>query len=183
MYFNITPPLCIVYIFGNWLNRVVKSKKANIRVGVCAILTSIWHVRNDYIFNKLCFSTFLQVIPLVIHWIHMWSYLRPEEQRQDMDIGCSHFEMIAQDIYNRFGWRFDCRLTCWYIWLLWKNIFLDGWSIWPPYMTHELLTPRHNREIAPFVHSSKVTSTTFWTHLQNYRPKRSLSPDQSSKPP
>jgi hypothetical protein len=36
-------------------------------VGVCALLTAIWHVRNDFIFNKSCFPIFLQVISLAIH--------------------------------------------------------------------------------------------------------------------
>jgi hypothetical protein len=38
--------------------------------------------------------------------------LRPAEQRQDMDIGYNRLETVAQDIYSRFDWRFDCRLTC-----------------------------------------------------------------------
>jgi hypothetical protein len=44
MAFNITPPLSIAHMFGNRLNGVVKYEKTNIRVGVCAILTAIWHV-------------------------------------------------------------------------------------------------------------------------------------------
>jgi hypothetical protein len=71
MAFNITPLLSIAHMFRNWLNGVVKSEKTNNRVGVCDILMAIWHVWNDFIFNKLCFPTFLQVIPLAIHWIHM----------------------------------------------------------------------------------------------------------------
>jgi hypothetical protein len=112
MIFNITPPVSIVHMFGTWLNGIVKSEKRNIRVGVCAILNAIWHVRNDFIFNKSCFPTFLQVIPLIVHWIHMWSYLQPAEQHQDMDIGCNRLETVARDIYSRFRWRFDGRLTC-----------------------------------------------------------------------
>jgi hypothetical protein len=112
MAFNITPPLSIVHMFGTWLNGIVKSEKRNIRVGVCAILTAIWHVWNDFIFNKLCFHTFLQVIPLTVHRIDIWSYLQPTEQHQDMDIGYNRLETVARDIYSRFGWRFDGRLTC-----------------------------------------------------------------------
>jgi hypothetical protein len=41
MAFNITPPLGISHMFGNWLDGVVKSEKINIRVGVCAIITAI----------------------------------------------------------------------------------------------------------------------------------------------
>jgi hypothetical protein len=112
MAFNITPPTSISHLFGNWLNGIIKTEKINIRVGVCAILWTIWHVRNDFIFNKTKFPSFLQVIPLATHWIHMWSFLQAAEQRQDMDIGWNHLATVARDIYSRFGWRADRRLTC-----------------------------------------------------------------------
>jgi hypothetical protein len=101
--FNISPPLSIAHMFGNWLNGTEKDEKANIRVGVCAVLMAIWHVRNDFIFNKSCFPSFLRVIPLAIHWIHTWSYLQSAKQRQDMDIGCNCLAIVARDIYSRFG--------------------------------------------------------------------------------
>ena len=61
--FNISPPTNIVNMFGNWLNGIDKKIKAQILVGVCALLWAMWHVRNDYDFNKtgapsfvLCFG-------------------------------------------------------------------------------------------------------------------------------
>jgi hypothetical protein len=71
MAFNITPPISIDHLIGTWLNGIIKSEKVNIRVGVCALIWTIWHVRNELIFNKSNFPSFLQVIPLAIHWIHM----------------------------------------------------------------------------------------------------------------
>jgi hypothetical protein len=112
MALNITPPSSINHLFGTWLNGISKSEKVNIRVGVCALIWMIWHVRNEFIFNESKFPSFLQVIPLAIHWIHMWSFLQPVEQRRDMDIGCNHLPTVARDIYSRFGWRSDRRLTC-----------------------------------------------------------------------
>jgi hypothetical protein len=111
MALNLTPPLNINHLFGTWLNGVPNTEKVHIRVGTCALLWAIWHVRNDFIFNKSRFPSFLQVVPLAIHWIRMWSYLQPAERRQDMDIGCSRLAMVARDIYSQFGWRFDRRLT------------------------------------------------------------------------
>jgi hypothetical protein len=67
MALNITPPLNINHLFGTWLNGVPKSEKVHIRGDFWAI----WHVRNDFIFNKSCFISFLQVIPLTIHWIRI----------------------------------------------------------------------------------------------------------------
>jgi hypothetical protein len=91
-------------MFGNWLNGIEKSEKIKIKVGVCAMLTAIWHVRNDFIFNKSCFPSFLQVILLAIYWIRMWYFLQPAELRQDMHIGCNGLAMVARDIYSRLGW-------------------------------------------------------------------------------
>jgi hypothetical protein len=88
-----------------------KKDKKHIRVGVCAVLWSIWKVRNNYIFNKTSFSSFLQIIPLATHWIHMWSYLQSEDERPDMDSGCSRLAIVARDFYSRYGWCADKRLT------------------------------------------------------------------------
>jgi hypothetical protein len=113
MNFYIPPPLNITNLFGNWLNWVVKKNKDHIRVGVCALLWAFWNVQNDFIFTKRSYSSFLQVIPLVIHWIHIWSYLQLEEQRQDMDIGCNRLGVVARDFYIRCGWRTHRRTTSW----------------------------------------------------------------------
>jgi hypothetical protein len=64
-------PSNIDNMFGNWLNEITTKDKGFIRVGVCALLWSIWKVRNDFIFNKTAFPPFLQVISLTMHWIHM----------------------------------------------------------------------------------------------------------------
>jgi hypothetical protein len=61
MTFNIPPPANVSNLFGNWLNGVTKKNKGHIRVGVCALLWAIWNVRNDFIFNKKNFPSFLQV--------------------------------------------------------------------------------------------------------------------------
>jgi hypothetical protein len=39
-------------MFGNWLNGVQKQTKAQIRVGVCALVWAIWNCRNDMVFTK-----------------------------------------------------------------------------------------------------------------------------------
>jgi hypothetical protein len=95
MAFNITLSLSIVHMFGNWLNGVVKSEKTNIRVGLCAIIAAIWHVRNDYIFNKLCFSHSLAGYPFS-YSLNPYVVLSPiGGAGQDMNIACNRLKTIG----------------------------------------------------------------------------------------
>jgi hypothetical protein len=66
---NISPSKNIINLFGNWLEGVEKKERAQIQVGVCALLWAIWHVCNDYIINRAKPNSFMQVIPLATHWI------------------------------------------------------------------------------------------------------------------
>jgi hypothetical protein len=99
MTFNMPPPANIAKIFGNWLNGVSKKHKRQIRVGVCVVVWSIWKVRNDCILNKTSFPSFLQVIPLATHWIHMWSYLQSEDEHPAMDIRCNRQHGILHQVW------------------------------------------------------------------------------------
>ena len=85
-------------MFGNWLNGVEKDFKAQIRVGTCALLLSIWKCRNGIIFNKGGHPNFLQVIRMATHWIHEWAFLVPEAQRALISSGCSRLEAVTLDI-------------------------------------------------------------------------------------
>jgi hypothetical protein len=67
-----------------WNKGIPKKELIQIRVGVCAVIWTMWNIRNDFIFNKPKKSLFLQVIPMVTHWIRMRSYLQQEEKRVDM---------------------------------------------------------------------------------------------------
>ena len=111
MAFNLTPPTNITNLFGNWLLGVSKKEKVLIRVGVCALLWAMWNIRNDYIFNNAKSSSFMQVIPMATHWIHMWSYLQPMEKREALDIGCNQLNLVARDLYSQCSWRSDLRIT------------------------------------------------------------------------
>jgi hypothetical protein len=67
-------------MFENWLYKIDKISKAQIRLGVCALLWVIWTCRNDVIFNDTNRVQFLQVIHKATYWINMWSYLQSEDQ-------------------------------------------------------------------------------------------------------
>ena len=108
--FNITPPLTISHLFDNWLAGVEPKSAAHIRVGACALFWSLWNCRNDVAFNRQTITNFLQVIFRASTWIRTWSLLSRADHRAHMDIGCSRWEMVARDTYNRFGWRSNNRI-------------------------------------------------------------------------
>jgi hypothetical protein len=111
MTFGLAPPKNITNLFGNWLNGIPRKELIQIRVGVCVVIWTMWNTRNDLIFNKRKSTSFLQVIPMVAHWIRTWSYLQQEEQRAKMDSGCNRLEMVARDLFNRCGWRSHRRIA------------------------------------------------------------------------
>lgn len=99
--FNIASPTSITNLFSTWLQGVSKDVKVQIRVGACALLWAIWSTRNDFVFNKSSKTTFLQVISRTTHWIRMWSFLQPEQQRRAIDFGCNRMETVAWDLFQQ----------------------------------------------------------------------------------
>ena len=109
--YNIPPPSNVTNMFGKWLNGVRKNDKAHIRSGVSAICWSIWTSRNDIIFNKQKGTNFLQVILRAAHWIQLWAYLLPEDQRVIMVTGCNRLLKVTQNCYfQATGWRHISRI-------------------------------------------------------------------------
>jgi hypothetical protein len=97
-------------MFGNWLNGIDKKSKEQIRMGICFLMWAIWNCHNYIVFNKSKNTHFLQVIRMVTHWIHEWSYLLSEPQRAHMDSGCSQLETVARAIYNQGAWQLSKRI-------------------------------------------------------------------------
>jgi hypothetical protein len=69
--------------------------KAKICIGISAICWSIWNCRNDIVFNSKGSFDFFQVKHMAIHWIQLWRYLSPEDQRECMVIGCKRLLIVA----------------------------------------------------------------------------------------
>ena len=101
--FNINQPTSINMLFGPWLDGVDSDTARHIRVGVCALLWAAWNCRNDLAFNRSTNIHFLQVIFKATTFIRMWSLLTPTEARERLVTGSVRWEMIAWDIFNRFG--------------------------------------------------------------------------------
>jgi hypothetical protein len=111
MTFGLTPPKNITNLFGNWLKRIPKRDLVQIKVEVRAVIWTMWNTRNGLIFNKPKTPSFLQVIPMIAHWIRTWSYVQQEEQRAEMDFGCNCLETDAQDLFHRCGRRSHKRIA------------------------------------------------------------------------
>ena len=100
----------IANLFGTWLNGIDKVTKARIRIGVAAILWTIWNCRNDIIFNNKFSTHYLQVIHQACSSIHLWSFLLPVDQRGLMDAGCSRLLAIMRAIFSQSWWRLSKRI-------------------------------------------------------------------------
>jgi hypothetical protein len=93
----------------SWLR--LKADPAIVGGGRKKLLWAMWNVQNDFIFNKSKKPSFLQVIHMATHWIRMWFFLQPVEERHAMDSGSNCLETVAQDLYNQCGWRLDNRIN------------------------------------------------------------------------
>jgi hypothetical protein len=67
MTFVLAPPKYITNLFENWLKDIPKKDLVHIRVGVCAVIWTMWNTINDFIFNKSKTASFLQALPMVTH--------------------------------------------------------------------------------------------------------------------
>ena len=47
---------------------------------------------------------------MAVHWIQLWAFLLPEDQRDLMASGCSRLLIVAQDIFSRATWQHISRL-------------------------------------------------------------------------
>jgi hypothetical protein len=108
--YNIPPPSNVTNMFGNWLNGVDKKTKARIRIGVSAICWSLWKCRNNLVFNRKENFHVLQVIHMATHWIQLWAFLLPSDQRELMVARCSRLLLVAQDFFSRHTWQHISRL-------------------------------------------------------------------------
>jgi hypothetical protein len=51
-------------------------------------------------FNNGGRDQFLQVMHRATYWIHMWSFLLPEDQREFMDIECTRLMAVVRAMFN-----------------------------------------------------------------------------------
>jgi hypothetical protein len=57
---GLSPPKSVSHMFGNWLYILDDNMKKITMTGVAALCWVIWRYRNDIIFNKIKYSSFMQ---------------------------------------------------------------------------------------------------------------------------
>jgi hypothetical protein len=112
---KLSQPRSISHMFGMWLNNRHKDFKPMIWpmiwVGVSAICWDIWKRRNDIVFKKTKFNSFLQVIFRGDYWLRFWAQLQRKEQAKDTLIAMSRkLEVVALQFANG-GWKIFFRLS------------------------------------------------------------------------
>jgi hypothetical protein len=70
MTFNIIPPSNVTNLFGNWLNGVTKKEKGLLEL-VYVLFCGLYGL-----YVMISSREVTHHILLLVHWIHMWSYLQ-----------------------------------------------------------------------------------------------------------
>ena len=103
------PPRSVSNIFGSWLNGVDPRFKMRIRMGVIAVIWSLWLCRNDKIFNNKVVS-FMQVIYWCTATIRSWLPLQRVEHRDLVSEAVARLETVAREVFSLNGWQHDLRI-------------------------------------------------------------------------
>ena len=98
-------------MFDGWIMGVNKKKCNLILVGAFAICWALWLSRNDLVFNKSPYTSYMQVIFKVTYWLRFWAKLQKcEENGELMKVACRKLETTVMQLFANYGWRFTNRL-------------------------------------------------------------------------
>ena len=95
---GLTPLKSITHVFRNWLSGIRKKEKSLIFVGAAALMWAIWCTRNDLIFEKKIFTSFILV----------FSGER-EDIRKTVCLAKA-LKIVSLDIFVKNGWTSNNRL-------------------------------------------------------------------------
>ena len=125
--YNLPPPTNIKNMFGNWLNGVDTRTKSRIRIGVSALVWSIWNCRNDFIFNnkmgtiscRLFAWRFIGSIfgPTYFRWISgsLWLLVATNCWWLHMT---SISRLLGRNILEELRWIIRCRYSFFFDWYM-----------------------------------------------------------------
>ena len=79
-------------------------------VGAAALCWAIWRCRNDIVFNKTKYSSFMQTTFRVTYWLRLWAQLQHKDTIKVMFRRASlALEVVALEIAN-YGWKQNLRV-------------------------------------------------------------------------
>jgi len=97
-------------MLGNWLSNFDNNERRVILVGAAALCWAIWKCRNDIIFNKTKYSSFMQAVFRGTYWLRLWAQLQHKDTIKVMFRKASLvLEVVAWEIANH-GWKHNLRI-------------------------------------------------------------------------
>ena len=107
---GLTPPRSISHMLGNWLSNFDNNESRVVLVGAAALCWAIWRCRNDIIFNKTKYSSFIQAVFKGTYWLHLWAQLQHKDMIKVLFRKASlALEAVALEIANH-GWKHNLRI-------------------------------------------------------------------------
>jgi hypothetical protein len=107
---SLSPSKSISHMFGNWLHILDDKMKKITMAGVAALCWAIWRCRNDIIFNKSKYSSFMQATFRGTYCLRFWAQLQHDNTKKDfLRRMSSDIEVIVLQMAN-MGWKHHNRL-------------------------------------------------------------------------
>lgn len=97
-------------MLGNWLTGIGIEERRLIFVGVTALIWAIWCTRNEVVFEKKRYTSFMQAVFRGAYWLQFWSLLQREGAKETVRSASKALEIVALDIFAKNGWRSNNRL-------------------------------------------------------------------------
>ena len=100
----------MTHMLRNWLTDISMKERRLIFVGAAALMWAIWYTRNDLIFEKKIFTSFMHAVFRGAYWLRFWSLLQPEDTKKTICLASKALEVVALDIFVKNGWKSNNRL-------------------------------------------------------------------------
>ena len=107
---GLTPPKSISHMLENRLSNFDNNERRVVLVGAAALCWAIWRCRNDIIFNKIKYLSFIQAIFRGTYWLRLWAQLQRKDMIKVLFRRASlALEAVVLQIANH-GWKYNLRI-------------------------------------------------------------------------
>ena len=100
-------PVSVRHLFGGWMRRFSGKHRRLVRVGVAAVLWSIWKTRNNACFRSVLPNNPCSITNMIGHWMTTWAILQVKETNQHaINWGAKLFVRLSSEVFQaNHGWR------------------------------------------------------------------------------